>query len=403
MSAKHAITSGIGTTPGIAAVEEDPMVLEHMIRALDRESIPVTRPYRHLSEALPSLHAPQEPTVLVLGPSQAVGTVLDQVGELVRTEGRVGAVLVVAQPDASLLRAVVRAGIADVIPFERIHDDLRVAIDELAHELAASAEVVPEPAPAVMPVSAAGRVVGVFSPKGGVGKSTVAVNLAAALASRTDQRVVLVDADLQFGDVGVMLRLNPEHSLLEAIGAGDQLDPVLLESLLLKDARSGLSVLAAPTDPTQGAKITPQQVSNLVGRLRDMGAIAVVDMPSLLDDIVLQLLAESDDIVYVIGTDVPAVKNARLGLQALELVQIPLSRVMLVLNRADTRVQLPPRDVEKVLEMRLDFSLPSDDLVVRSVNEGTPAVLAHGRSRFAGRVRAMAELLLARAEGATAP
>ena len=381
--------------PGAVPVEADPTVLHRILCALQSGAAEVGHPHDHVDEALSNVVTSPGRTILILGPSQADHRILEQVGAVVHRHPKVAAILVVAEPDTALLRAALRAGIADAVPLERIDDDLPAAIEELDRQLAAQEDLT-RPESGSAPASAAGRVVSVFSAKGGVGKSTVAVNLASTLAERSNQRVVLVDADLQFGDVGVMLRLRPEHSILEAIAAGDQLDPVMLESLLMRDQRSGLFVLPAPTDPTSGAKITPQQITNLVGHLRELGTIAVVDMPSLLDDIVLQLLAESDDIVFVVGTDVPAVKNARLGLQAVELVQIPLGRVLVVLNRAESKGQLAPRDIEKILEMKVDFSLPADDLVAKSVNEGNPAVLAHSRSRFASRIRAMSELLLAR-------
>ncbi len=383
-----------------AVIEEDAVVLSQMVRAL--ESQPTVRPYSNLEEVLQARPSTPHRLVLVLGPSQAGEAVLDKVGALVRAEASTGALLVVSEPDTGLLRSALRAGLDDAVPLERIWDDLVPAVEDLGRRLDAASAEAREAAHRPPDPNSTGRVTAVYSPKGGVGKSVVAVNLAVAFASRTRRRVVLVDSDPQFGDVSVMLRLNPMHTVIDAAAAGERLDPVLLESLLTRDDRSGVFVLAAPTDPTSPTKISAQSVSLLIQVLRDMGALVVVDTPRLLDDAVLQFLAESDDIVYVVGMDVPSVKNARLGLQALELVQIPLSRVLVVLNRADSRVQLAPRDVEKVLEMKLDVSLPSDALVPKSVNRGTPAVLAHDRSRFAERVHELAELLLERASGESA-
>jgi pilus assembly protein CpaE len=127
-----------------------------------------------------------------------------------------------------------------------------------------------------------------------------------------------------------------------------------------------------------------------------MADYVVVDTTPILDDRVLQVLSESDDIVYVVGMDIPSVKNARLGLQALEAVQVPLQRVLLVLNRADSRVHLSARDVERSLRMKVDAALPSDALVPQSVNRGAPAVLEFERSRFAARMREIADLVVSR-------
>jgi len=378
----------------IAVIEDDAVMLSQIVRAL--ELWPNVHPYNNLDEVLKTRSGSFRHLVLVLGPSQAEQTVFDRVGELVRVERGIGALLVVDTPDTTVLRSALRAGLDDVIPLERIGVDLVAGILELERHLReATAEIrAASHSPSVAP---RGHVVSVFSPKGGVGRSVVAVNLAVAFAERTRRRVVLIDTDPQFGDVSMMLRLNPAHTLVDAVAAGDRLDPSLLESLFTHDERSGVDVLAAPTDPTVPTKLTPKAISRVIEVLRGMGALVVIDTPRSLDDVVLQVLSESDDIVYLVGMDVPSVKNARLGLQALEVVQIPLDHVLIVLNRADSRVQLSPRDVEKVLEMKLDISLPSDVIVPKSVNRGVPAVLSEDRSRFTTHIYEMAELLLSRA------
>lgn len=384
----------------IAVVENDAMTLAFIVRGLS--PFANVAPYNSVDEVLAARPAGLRELALVLGPSQADEAVLERVGELIRAEPGTGALLVVSVPDTAILRLALRAGLDDAVPLERIGSDLVPAVEELAHRLgAATAEL--RRAAASAADAARGRIISVFSPKGGVGRSIVAVNLAVAMAARTRRRVVLVDADPQFGDVSVMLRLSPIHTLVDAIAVGDRLDPSLLESLLTRDDRSEVDVLAAPTDPTMPAALSPKAVSSVLRVLRDMGALAVIDLPRVLDDVVLQVLSESDDIVYLVGMDIPAVKNARLGLQALELVQIPLERVLVVLNQADSRVQLSARDVERVLEMKLDVSLPSDPLVPKSVNRGTPAVLSRERSRFSTQIYELAELVLARVSAEAAP
>ena len=378
----------------IAVVEEDAITLSRMVRSL--ESLPNVSPYNNVDDVLARRPSGFLQIALVLGPSQASELVLEQVGKIVRAEPGTGALLVVAAPDSSVLRSALRAGLDDAVPLDRMAEDLVPALRVLASRLYdATADL--RQAAASAAEAARGRVASVFSPKGGVGRSVVAVNLAAAFAARTRRRVVLVDADPQFGDVSVMLRLNPLHTLADALEAGDRFDPTLCESLLTHDARTGIDVLAAPTDPTTPPSQSAKSISSVIRVLREMGALVVIDTPRSLDDVVLQVLSESDDIVYLVGTDVPSVKNARLGLQALELVQISINNVLIVLNKAESRVQLSSRDVEKVLEMRIDISLPNDALVAKSVNRGSPAVISRERSRFSAEMFVMAELLLARA------
>ncbi len=385
----------------VAVVEEDAVVLARLVGVL--ASVPTLQPFLHLDELLDSDIDTAEGLVLVLGPSQVYEeSTLDRVSALLRTEGSFGAVLVVAEPDAATLRMALRAGLDDAVALDRTEEDLPGAVRDLRYRLQSSSSSKTTARPTT-PAEHRGRVTTVFSPKGGVGKSVISVNLATALAHRSDRAVALLDLDLQFGDVAVMLRLKPAHHVGEAAAAGSRLDADLLESLLVRHERSGVYVLAAPTDTSEGAKVTSQSISEVLAVMRRTADHIIVDTAPVLDDTVLQVLSESDDIVYVVGMDVPSVKNARLGLQALELVQIPLDRILVVLNRADSRVHLATRDVERALQMKVDASLPSDALVPQSVNKGAPAVLEFDRSRFAGRMREIASLILNRASSEGEP
>ncbi len=241
-------------------------------------------------------------------------------------------------------------------------------------------------------------VTSVFSPKGGVGKSVLAVNLAAALAQSCGQPVAILDLDLQFGDVSVMMRLQPAHTLSDAISAGDLLDETLLRSFLVRHDKSGVYVLGAPTSPSDADQVEPATILRVLELMREMFAHVIIDTPPHLSEVVLQAVAESDLVAFLVAMDVPSVKNARLGLQAFELLRLPMDKVLLVLNRADSKVHLAPHDVERALELRVHLSLPSDPVVPQSVNQGVPVQIAYPRSRFAGQVAQLAEIVMSRAE-----
>lgn len=381
--------------PWVAVVEDDAFLLTRLVDAL--APVPGVRPFTNLDEILEDeAYDPVKGVVLVLGPSQVTEDLLDRVAAAVKVEPSTVALVVVEHADAATLRLVVRSGLQDAIPLDQVDSDLVAAVLEVLERLRSKNEAAAktfEDGASSRP----GRIITVYSPKGGVGKSVVAVNLATVLSLGKGCRVILADFDLQFGDVALMLRLKPSHHVAEAATADDRLDAVLLENMLTTDERTGLQVLAAPFDPTDAEKVTAKEASALLEVLRTMADYVVVDCAPTLDDVVLQVLADSDDIVYVVGLDVPSIKNARLGIQALEVVQVPLRRVLLVLNRADSRVHLGSKDVERTLHMKVDASLPSDALVPQSVNRGTPAVLEFERSRFAARMRTIADLLVARA------
>ena len=226
----------------------------------------------------------------------------------------------------------------------------------------------------------------------------MAVNLATALARISGEPVVVLDLDLQFGDVAVMLRLQPLHTFTDAISAGDLLNQNLLRSFLARHEKSGVYVLSAPTSPSEADQVDAAAMLRVLDLLKGMFGHIVIDTPPHLSEVVLQAVAESDLVSFVVAMDVPSVKNARLGLQAFSRLQIPLAKVVLLLNRAGSGVDLaPPHDIERVLEMKVDLSLPSDVSVTQSVNQGVPVLLEYPRSPFAAQLAQLAELVLARA------
>ncbi len=379
-------------------VEEEGDVLATLLSAL-----PPTwgaQAFAALDEAEGARVQPGRPLVFVLGPSQATQDALGRVGAVLKATPGTGAVLVVSRPSAEVMRLALRAGVDDALDLADAGPDLAQAVAEVAYRLeqglasAASAEGASNGSGGAGPRH--GFVTSVFSPKGGVGKSVVAVNLAAALARQSGQPVVIVDLDLQFGDVAVMLRLQPLHTFADAISAGDRLDETLLRSFLLRHDRSGVHVLGAPTSPSAADQVEPASMLQILDLLRRMFSYVVVDTPPHLSEVVLQAVAASDLVSFLVAMDVPSVKNARLGLQAFELLQFPLERVVLLLNRADSRVHLSAHDIEKALEMKVDMELPSEAAVPQSVNQGSPTLLEYPRSRFAAQMGQLAELVLAR-------
>ncbi len=378
----------------VAAVEEDAVFLANMVGEL---SAFTAVPFSSIDELLATRLEHYPVIVIVLGPSQTDENALQRFGELFRSRPGIGGVLVVDGASANVLRLALRAGVDDAIAINKLGEELVGAVRALSQRLASEADRVDSP-PEQLPMNPAalGRVTTVFSPKGGAGKSVVAVNLATSLAQRSSDIVVIVDLDLQFGDVAVMLRMQPAHSLAE-ISRMDQIDAELVNSLLVRDPITRTFVLAAPSEPSLADGVTPATISRLVAVLRTMATHIIIDTPPLLNEVLLQLLDDSDDIILVVGMDIPSVKNARLGLQALEVVGIPLERIVVVLNRADSKFRLEVRDVERTLRMKVNVLLPSEALVVQSVNKGTPALLDHPRSHFAGCVAQLTGIVRARA------
>jgi pilus assembly protein CpaE len=228
-----------------------------------------------------------------------------------------------------------------------------------------------------------GRVISVFSTKGGSGKSVTATNLAVALSRMSDRPVALIDGHLQFGDVSVMLKLQPQHTIVDAVSQIDKLDPAMLQQLMTVHQPTGMMVLPAPLEPTFADQITGEQMVRLVELLKTFVGHVVIDLPAIFNDVVISLLEASDDIILVAGLDIPNIKNVKIGLSTLSLLNIPKEQLHLVLNRADSRVKLDVGEVERTLQIQAVAHVPSDVVVPISVNKGSPVVLSAPRSGVA--------------------
>ncbi len=344
-------------------------------------------------EAMEEKFASGTALVVVFGPSYADPAGLKAVQGLTRYRPEVGSLMVVEELTTAMLQQALRAGVRDVIALPADQDFLLEAIDRVADTIS----VVPmaPSGPATELPSDMGSVITVFSTKGGAGKSVIASNLAIVLARKADGPVVLVDADLQFGDVAVMLKMTPQHTIVDAVSNIHRLDAQLLQSLLMRHDQSGLLVLAAPVEPAFADQVGASDMVKIVKLLQTFCKHVVIDTPAHFNDVVLALLEESDDILLISGMDIPNIKNVKLGLQTLRLLNIPVSKLKLVLNRANSKVKLDVGEVERTLQIKADSLVPSDIIVPQSVNKGVPAVLDAPRSGVSKSMEQLAELFLA--------
>ncbi len=349
------------------------------------------------------------PVVAVLGPSCAEASALAGVAGLVARFPMVGCILVTEQVTTALLQQALRAGVRDVVGLHGGADVLAEAVQRVSATVEHA--VVAAPAPQTTPDVGApapsvpgpdgtvepgrGSVITLFSPKGGSGTTVLATSLAVALAERSTRPVCIVDADLQFGDVAVSLKLAPHHTIVDAVTAIDRLDAAMLESMLVTHEPSGVRVLPAPLEPAYADQVGAHDLVRIIGLLREMCEYVVVDTPSHLNDVVLSLFDESDSIELVAGLDIPSVKNLKVTLQTLRLLDIPEERLHLVLNRADSKVKLEVGEVERALQFEAHVQVPSDVVVPQSVNRGEPVVTHAPRSGVAKAVATLADQYVA--------
>jgi pilus assembly protein CpaE len=348
-------------------------------------------------------HLTGTPVVVVLGPSCAVGTELALAERLVQTRLEVGAILVATELSTVLLQQALRAGVKDVLAIPVDTGQLTSTVQRVAEGLASAPRF--DAGSGFDGVAGGGggggggggeqgRVVTVFSTKGGAGKSVIASNVAVRLAQRSDRPVCLVDADLQFGDIAVMLKLTPQHTIVDAVSSIERLDAPLMQSLLITHQPSGLLVLPAPLEPAFADQIGGAEMVRIIEVLRSVCSHVVVDTSTAFNDVVLGLIEVSDDVLLVSGMDIPNVKNVKIGLQTLRLLNTPMSKLRLVLNRSNSKVKLDVSEVEKTLQIKADALIPSDIVVPQAVNKGAPVVLTSPKTAVAKALDDLAVSLL---------
>jgi pilus assembly protein CpaE len=238
-----------------------------------------------------------------------------------------------------------------------------------------------------------GSLVCVLGPKGGIGKTVTSTNLGVALAD-AGHRTVVVDLDLQFGDAGLALGLQPERTIYDLATSGGALDADKIDGYLAEHG-SGLRVLLAPVRPDQAQSITVEFLKELYATLTTAFDFVVVDTPPGFSPEVIATIDASSSICMIGMLDAPSLKNTKIGLETLGLMGYAPDRVRVVLNRADTSVGISHADVVAILGRAPDVLIPSQRDVVRWLNAGEPIVLASKRSEPAKAFRALAELFAA--------
>jgi len=289
---------------------------------------------------------------------------------------------VVVMSEASpngFLRQAFEAGADDVITLPQPPEQVAFTIEK----------VIARKKGLAVPGKAAAPIIAILGPKGGTGKTLIATNLAVALAQR-DANVVLVDLDLQFGDIGLALGLSPERTMYDLMKAGPPFDHEKLDRHLIRHS-SGVKVLIAPTRPDQASAVSIDFLRDIYASLRTMCDAVIVDTPPGFTPEVIATIDVSSEICMVGMLDSLSLKNTKLGLETLDLMGYDTDHVSLVLNRADSRVGITPDDVSTIVGRGPDVSVPSDREIPRSVNEGTPIVASRQSSGAAKAFRSLAD------------
>jgi pilus assembly protein CpaE len=338
---------------------------------------------RNVADLRDWMTAHPDEDLVVVGADIELNVALDMAAAERVAHPTTGVVLLRQRVDTGVLGQALRAGVRELVPA----DDLK-GIGEASRRSLGLTRQMRNVGSGEGRATRHGAVITVFSAKGGCGKTTIATNLAAALAADGKRRVCLLDIDLAFGDVGVALQLHPTRTLSDAVGY-DHLDEVAIRSLAVNHS-AGLDVILAPLEPGLADNIPASLVANLLQELRELYDFVVVDTPPAFSDHVLAAFDNTDYYILLATLDVPALKNLKITLETLDLLGYPSERWRVVLNRSDAKVGLSSDDVAKTLRTDIAAHVPSSRAVPASINRGRPIVLESPGHAVSGAIKRLA-------------
>lgn len=291
-------------------------------------------------------------------------------------------VILTVQEDPNYMRRAMLAGARDFLTKPPPVDEMISAIrraGQLSHEERAKAKTVfsAQPGSGSLPATVlhAGHIISVYSPKGGSGSTTIAVNLAVAL-QKEETPVVLVDGNMEFGDVTVFLNQKAKNSIIDLAPRAGELDLDIIEEVTMLHAESGMKVLAAPSRPEFAESVSGEQFGMVLDFLRNLFTYVIVDCASSLSEVTLSTIDTSDVIILVTTQEIPSIKDSRLFLDLLQPLNINQDRVLFVMNKYDKRIGIKPERVSENFKHEVKVVIPFEEKVVLpSVNRGIPFML----------------------------
>jgi pilus assembly protein CpaE len=358
-----------------------------------------------LDEAVAAVRADPNEHLLVVGPEAPLEDVLATATALRSERPGLAIVLLRTQIARRDVRRVAAAGVRQVVGTADSHA-LATVCRQLREETSLLVAERPVPGLAAgtehlqQSPTPQGRVVTVFSPKGGSGKTTVSTNLAVALNDSSERRVCLVDLDLEFGDVAISLRLEPMKSLVDAVTTDAPDDADAAVNMLVTPFRPGLDCILAPIEPGAATKISASLVADLLQLLRSRYDYIVVDTPSQLSETVLAAVDAADELILLANPEIPALKNLRLTIDTLDLIDQRRDARLIVFNKADDALGLTAAEVEQALGVSIAARVPASRDVPASINKGVPIVAAQPNHPVSIAIRDFAAQFIVKAPAA---
>lgn len=323
--------------------------------------------------------------------------------ELIRQRSPITQIIILSvQGDPNYMRRAMLAGARDFLTKPPMADELISAVrraGDMARSERSKAVVIPplpvNQVPTKNKPGTEGRIIMVYSPKGGTGTTTIAVNLAVTL-NNDETQVALVDGNLQFGDVAIFLNEHGKNTIVDLAARSEELDPEIVETVMIKHAGSGLRVLAAPARPEHAENVRSDQFTKVLKYLRQIYSYVVVDANHNLDEITLAALDVCDVLVLVVTQDIPAVKNVRLFLDLMKTIGMSREKLVFVMNKYDKRISITPERIGDNLKQPIVGVIPLDEkIVIPAVNRGVPFMVDNKAQPIARTIFSLAETVRA--------
>lgn len=303
-------------------------------------------------------------------------------------------ILLVTRSTASLLDEAVHLGLNDVMLLPQLTDNLVFTVKK-AHTIGSLSG---SGAAGQRRSGETSRVITLFSPKGGVGKTVLATNMAAIYAKRLKKRTLLIDLDLQFGDASIMLGADPRATILDLVMSHGDLDADKLAGFVTHH-ESGLHLLPAPLRPEDADLVTEDRLASVLAAAKQAYDIILLDTAPNFTSTVLTALDRTDELMVVASLEATSLKSVKVCLQTLEMLHYPLEKCHIVLNRADSKVGLKKDQVESALGKSIRYGIPSNKAVPTAINRGVPVVMTDPKADV---TRAIRELCVSFSPEATA-
>lgn len=333
--------------------------------------------------------AKKNPTVVFIGPSYSISEMEEMLNLYNNSLGYIKIVLLSNEISAEILRSAIKLNFHDVLEYQFIEKDLKASLDRAAHIFNEFEE------PEDKSVHNCKKIM-FFSTKGGSGNTFLAINFAIALKAKTKSEVIIYDLNYQFGDVALMLNIYPKNTIYDLISL-NKYDSETLD-IFLTTHNSGIRILPSPIDPAQGETIKFYASTSVFDELNQIGDYLIIDSPFGFSESVLSFIEQINYIFLVATKDVPSVKNLKICLQLLERLKFPMENTYVILNRADSKVDIETEEIEKTIARRIDIKIPSDRIVPISINKGIPAIIGAPRSLVSKNIYKMLDVLFLKKE-----